>query len=103
MIKGITLTLGDGKSYVVPPLTLGALEDNQEALAKGGADLSPESVRAIIDIALAALQRNYPDMTREHVRGLLDVGNMTEVFLAVMDVSGLRRKAQEDAAEPGEA
>lgn len=102
MLKGIPMTLGDGTEYTIPPLTLGALEDNQEAIANVGQDLSPATVKVMIDIAHAALRRNYPDMTREVVRDLIDVENMGDVFLAVMDVSGLRRKSLEEQPE-GEA
>ncbi|ENT1749659.1 hypothetical protein CAA71_002200, partial [Neisseria gonorrhoeae] len=50
----------------------------------------------------AALKRNYPDLTREEAADLIDIGNMNEVFAAVMDVSGLKRREQE-AAQTGEA
>lgn len=104
MIKGITMTLADGKAYVIPPLTLGALEDHQETLAQVGTELSPAVVSTLIDVALSALKRNYPGITRSDVGNLIDVENMGDVFLALMDVSGLRRKAQEEAAaKQGEA
>ncbi|BCA57683.1 hypothetical protein [Sphingomonas sp. HMP6] len=100
MAKGITLTLGDGNAYVMPPLTLGALEDFQDGIAameQGGLD--KETIATTIDVALASLKRNYPEMTRDMVRELIDLEIMAEVFEAVMDVSGLRRKA----IEAGEA
>lgn len=98
MIKGIPMTLGDGREYIVPPLTLGALEDNQEAIEASTDELSATSIRAMIDIAHAALRRNYPELTRGDVRELIDVAIMGDVFTACMDVSGLKRKAMEDAA-----
>lgn len=90
-IKGITLILA-GDKYVIPPLTLGALEDVQERLASYDGSLSKESIATVIDVTLLAVRRNYPDMTRESLRGIIDLENMADVMNAVMDVSGLRRK-----------
>lgn len=89
LIKGVALELG-GEDFVVPPLALGDLELLQERLAAFSAAQAPtdqESVRTVIDATLAALQRNYPEMTRERLVRLLDVGNMHEAMLAVMGVS----------------
>lgn len=100
-IPGITLRLADG-DYVVPPLSLGALEQLQSQIASfTGNVLDAGQVATVIDATHAALRRNYPDLTRDAVAELIDVGNMVEVFEALMDVSGLKRKAQESA--PGEA
>lgn len=98
MIKGITLILG-GQPYIVPPLPLGALEDLQDGLENftGGTDI--KSIKTVIDTLHAALLRNYPDLTREQVRGMVGLESMVEVMQAVMDISGLRRKEIE-AGEP---
>lgn len=100
MVKhpGITLTLG-GTKYVVPPLTLGALQQLQPRLAafQGGVDAS--SIDTVLDVALAALRRNYPEITREEIAEAIDVANMADVFAAVMGISGLTRRS----AEAGEA
>lgn len=104
-IKGIPLELG-GETFVVPPLSLGALEQLEDQLAAFTGDISDrKQVATAIDATHAALRRNYPEITREAVAELVDVGNMVEAFQAVMDVSGARRKAAEAAAgsAPGEA
>ena len=106
-IKGLTLNLG-GTDYVVPPLSLGAMEQLQERMASFAGDIAdPKQVATAIDAVHAALRRNYPELTREQVADMIDVGNMVEAFEAVMDVSGTRRKAAEAAAAeggtPGEA
>lgn len=99
-IKGIPLELG-GETLIVPPINLGALEQMQEALASYTGGLDKVSMATVLDAAHAALRRNYPDMTREDVADVIDVANMQQVMEAVMDVSGLRRKALE--ADQGEA
>lgn len=94
MINGNRLDLG-GTPYEVPPIALGDLERLQSRLVAYQGGLDAESVGTVIDAAHAALRRNYPEITRDQVGGLIDVGNMAEVFEAVMDVSGLKRRAGE--------
>lgn len=100
-VKGITLHLG-GRNWVIPPLNLAALEQLQDQLAQFSGGIDAASVAAVLDATTAALCRNYPDITREQVAEMVDLANMAEVMEAVMDVSGLKRQAQE-ADTPGEA
>jgi len=100
MIKGVSLELGDGNTYVMPPLSLGALEILQERLnANYAGALDPEYIKAVIDSAHLALQRNYPDITRQQVGNLIGLESMDLVFKAVLDVSGMYRKALEAEAQ----
>ena len=101
-VAGIKLALGDGETYVLAPLTLGAIEDMQDAIADVGNELSPAAVKAIIDVAHSSLKRNYPEMSRKEARELIDIGNMMAVFEACMDVSGMKRKALEEGEAMGE-
>ncbi|WP_337881807.1 hypothetical protein [Chromobacterium haemolyticum] len=101
-VKGVPVTLGD-KKYIIPPLNLGALEQLQERLAAFTGGIDAASVGTVLDAAHAALLRNYPGITRDDVAAVVDVGNMGDVMEAVMDVSGLKRKAIEaEAAAAGE-
>jgi hypothetical protein len=99
VIPGVELTLG-GRRLVVPPMSLGTLELMHERLAQLATlpATDPSAVRTLVDATHAALQRNYPAMTREEVGQLVDLGNMTEVYEALMDVSGVKRRAQVEAA-----
>ena len=98
---GIKIVLG-GDEYIVPPIAIGALEQLQDRITQyTGNPMGSGQAGTVIDCAHAALKRNYPDLTREAVADMIDVGNMAEVFEAVMDVSGVRRKAKE--GESGEA
>lgn len=104
-VKGIPVPLG-GEALVVPPLALGALEQLQDRIANFQGDIrDKEQIATVLDAAHAALKRNYPEITRDRVGELVDLENMAEVFEAVMDVSGLKRKALEtatgEALEPG--
>jgi len=93
-IQGIPVTIS-GVTYMVPPLNLASLKALETRLTtfKGGVD--PESVDVVIECTYAALKRNYPEITKEWVADILDLGNMQDVMTAVMDVSGLKRKAHE--------
>ena len=94
-VKGIPFPFSD-RVLVIPPLSLGAaekLKDRLSALDEG--TISPEYIGTVIDSVYAALQRNYPDMTREEVADMIDLENMQEVMTCALDVGGLKRKALE--------
>lgn len=101
--KGVTVEFANGDKLIVPPLSLGQVELLQDKLTKFSGALDPESVALVIEATTMALTRNYPEITREKVKDeLVDLANMEAVMLAVMDVSGLRRKEQElGEAGPG--
>jgi CRP-like cAMP-binding protein len=95
-IKGVMLELG-GEVFECPPLALGDLEllqDRLEAMKKSTSQTDRETVSTVIDATLAALNRNYPDLTRQALARLIDVGNMQQAMLAVMAVSGLERREE---------
>ncbi len=93
--KGVQVDLG-GQLYTVPPLTLGAIEDNEERIRNVEILPHTEQLRLTIDLAHAALRRNYPELTRDEVRELIDLGTAGAVYAAVMSVSVPK-------ADPGEA
>ena len=100
--QGITLNLG-GADLVLPPISLGALEQLQTRIAGFTGDvLDAAQVTTVIDAAHASLLRNYPETTREQVADMIDVGNMADIWGAVMDVSGLKRKALAEEPQEGE-
>ena len=88
-IKGIDINLS-GVDYVVPPLNLASLQILQDKLATftGGADV--KSVGVVADCAHAALKRNYPEITREELLEVIDLGNMLELMNAIMGISGMQ-------------
>ena len=87
-----TLVVLGGEEMIVPPLnfrSLRLLGSHLESLSRVGADIpSPDNVESIILILHAAIERNYPEYTREKLEDNLDLANMTEVIAAVMRVSG---------------
>lgn len=100
-IKGVSVNL-NGVEYIIPPIALGALEQLQGRISQFNGDAGDsQQVSTVIDCAHAALKRNYPEISREEVAEMIDIANMMEVFEAVMDVSGMKRKAQE-ALQEGE-
>lgn len=105
MIPGVSLDFGGARVFLVPPLSLGALELLQERLAllPTLTSTDPEAVRTLIDATLMALQRNYPGITRAEVAELVDLSNMGEVYECLMDVAGMKRRAQQAEATTGNA
>ncbi|MEI8032780.1 MAG: hypothetical protein WCH05_05510 [Chlorobiaceae bacterium] len=101
MVKGISYTFANGETYIIPPLSLGALEVVQESVGLFDGTISRDSVKAVTQAALLALQRNYPELTEEKVKHeLLDISNMLDVMQAVMDVGGLLAKAASVGEQP---
>lgn len=99
---GTSLQLGR-TTYVVPPLSLGAVKKVAKRI-EGFAKLSvEEQMDLTAEIALLALRRNYPEITREQIEDLLDLRNMETVFKAVVDVSGFTAQRVEVGAGPGNA
>jgi len=92
---GIERELG-GKTYVIPPLSLGQLRRLQKKLEQWSGDFDDKSVAVCVETVQCALSRNYPDITEDQVAEFIDVGNMFDLMQAVMDVSGLLRRAEEE-------
>jgi hypothetical protein len=98
MVKGETVSLG-GTDYVVPSLTLDQVEELE---ASGAMEKVPangmtymaikESRVALLDVAHAALSRNYPEMKREDLRKLIDLDAVEPLVDAVMSATGLKRR-----------
>ena len=108
--KGEPLELG-GVTYVVPPLSLGALKAGLfDRIRQSGEEGKGFDLALAMDVVLAALQRNYPSLTM----ALLDelppsaVKEIVRAFGAVVRQSGLEQKdaPSEDASgngAPGES
>ena len=96
MIPGVEYDFGGGRVRLIPPVSLGVLELMQERLAALPTltATDPAAIRTVIDAAHHALRRNYPEITREEVADLVDVGNMGDVYECLMDVAGVKRKAE---------
>ena len=100
--EGIAVRLGS-RDFIVPPLTFRQLRLLQPQLAIVGGSIGPvmgeERIGAIIAIAHQALQRNYPELDRDAVEEMVDLGNAARLMQAIAGISGL--VANEPA--PGEA
>ena len=86
--KGVPVELG-GTVYIIPPLSLGALETLESAMAEFQS--GKNQVKNSISIVHAALVRNYPEVTRAEVADLVDMQTAGAVVDAVMCVSGTKK------------
>jgi hypothetical protein len=101
-VKGIPFPFDNETTLIIPPIAIGALEQLQQRITEFKGDVADsKQVATVIDVAYAALLRNYPGMTRDEVGALIDVANMGNVFECVMDVSGMKRKALETGEPTG--
>jgi hypothetical protein len=99
MIRGIPIEMG-GSEWIVPPLTVRQVRDlKPERDQVGQEGISDEELMPVAcRIVLAALQRNYPDVTADRLDDLIDMGNFREVLLAVLTGSGLKPAVSGEAA-----
>jgi hypothetical protein len=88
LIKGVKVELG-GDEYIIPPLNLEQLEEQAELLDRLGTitDLA-EQRQGLLELALVALQRNYPELTLTRLKQLIDLGNIQAVSAAIMGGNG---------------
>ena len=89
----------DGVRYVMPPLSLGAMEqldEEQLRLLTEQGPVSRERTKLYIDMVHAALLRNYPDIERPLVADGMDLGNMTKYLRALMETSGLTKDEDDE-------
>lgn len=94
MIEGVKVTMG-GKEWIVPALNFKQIREYLPKL-KSLADIpdvggvpSEENMTVTAGLITAALQRNYPTVTRDDVDGMLDLNNVHKITQAVMGQSGL--------------
>lgn len=85
---GVSFTLGT-KSFVVPPLSLGAIEEFEERINKFDEQPTIVQIRLTVDLAHRALRRNYPDLERAELAELVDMRSAYQLFAAIMGISGL--------------
>ena len=91
IIDGINIKMA-GKEYVVPPLNFKQLRELKPQIESlNGIAGAPDDVQigAVIQIVLAALSRNYPDLTQDDIETMIDLSNLKTVIGAIMGVSGL--------------
>lgn len=95
--RGLPVVLADGRTYLVPPFTLGQLAEHKDLIQKArhpflgmGAEENVQKLHDLVDFLHVALRRNYPSLTREQVLDLVDLRNASDILAAVQGVNGLR-------------
>lgn len=86
-IPGTSVNLG-GHELVLAPLNLDQLTELSPSIeALGKQDTLAQNIERGLPIIHASLLRNYPEMTLDDVRALVDVGNVGPAFAAIMQGS----------------
>ena len=84
--KGKDVKLGD-RVFTVPPLGLRQVKQQRAKLEKltlEGDLPSAETMDVVIELAVMAIRRNYPDLATDEIEDLLDLGTLPEVVNAIM-------------------
>ena len=93
--QGAEVDLG-GTVYTVPPLALKDLRRYAPQLKAlktddSGVPTDISDLDLILDLSLAALRRNYPELAKADLEEIVDLGNFAALSLAVFGQSGLMR------------
>jgi hypothetical protein len=97
-VSGIKLNFG-GQDYIVPPLNIEGVERHEQDIQRVQTDPNlsmMDKVNLICGVVLTAVQRNYPSVDLVFIKKWIDLGNVEEVFQAVMAQSGYKE------GKPGE-
>ena len=103
MAKGYTVEFL-GRSIVFFPLTIGQIQELGEELkamigvSKGADPFDPKHFEKLITVYLASARRGNASITREEIKGIVDLANMRSVNSAVMGASGLEEVSSEGGA-----
>ena len=93
LLSGVKVSMG-GRDFILPPLTLGSLKrigSKINTLSKIDSIPNEEQTDAIAQIVLASVNRNYPEITQDELLEMIDLGNLKEIFEAVLGVSGIKK------------
>lgn len=88
-IPGVVVNFA-GNNLVLAPLGLGAVREFDKRHKEAGDDRDA-TMEIGIDMILASLRRNYPEMEREQLIALLDQLNIAEASKAITQQSGMER------------
>lgn len=91
-----TLVNLSGVQLVIAPLNLDQVKALEDQVSQLGVRAKPdgtlrtlsEMMEQSIPLLLCALSRNYPDITEEDLRKIIDLGNFQAASQAVIKVSG---------------
>ena len=87
-IPGTLINLG-GVEFVMPPMNLDQVQQFEDLMPTLGQKPSfMENAEEALPIILAALNRNYPDLTLDDLRPLIDLGNFRTACDALAKSSG---------------
>ena len=81
--------------YTIAPLTfkqLRTLQPKIDLISKMDGTPTPEQMDAVVDVIHASVTRNHPDVTKEQIDDVLDLGNVQLAMASVMGASGLVKK-----------
>jgi hypothetical protein len=92
--SGAEVTLSDGTTLVVPAFSLGKFEDLEasgafDALANPSDNLK-ERLKLILPLFLAALNRNYPQLTADVLKADLDLPSLKAIEQAILKANGMK-------------
>lgn len=100
---GVSIQVGE-RTLVVPRLSLRQMQVLREQILRietKGASGIAQQVDDVLDVSFAAVGRNHPDITRDELGDLLDLGNVAQILRAA--IAGKLGEATKGEAGPDSA
>ena len=95
LYEGETIVIR-GNEYVIPGMSFAQLEANAEDIDKIMTAKDEDMMKMLgvtSKIVHLAMGRNYPDLTLDEVKDMLDMRNMQKIIQAIMGGSGFQLAA----------
>lgn len=98
---GVSIRM-NGEDWVVPALSVRQFRAHQEILTASVDAQQPftDWQDARLPAILDAMRRNYPDLTEEALRDMLDLRTIVPVWRAVQGLSGVHEGSSGEAPAP---
>jgi hypothetical protein len=87
--EGEEVTIG-GKKWIMPAMNFIGMERFRATLNKWGELTEEEQAEQSLAIILHCFQRNYPKVTLEQLKEMVDLGNVKELTQIAMGRSGFK-------------
>lgn len=94
---GAKIALGD-RFFIVPPLSIGQLETYKELILRARTMSDHDSMIECMPLLLSAFNRNYPELTSEALKDVVDLASFNNITLALFNISGINEPEQEGEA-----
>ncbi len=98
LIDGEEIEIG-GEAFIMPPCNFSGMIKYLALAEKLPTATYLEQMDLLADMILIPLNRNYPDLTKERLKDLLDSNGANRAIGAIVRMSGLKKNPMETESQ----